>query len=172
MCIVKRGFWPIVILAIVAAVTTAKAFELANIPPRKPVPSTTLSVPAPDRQGGDTIADAVAIPVIPFTDTGTTWGYGDDYDEVCPYAGSTSPDVVYRYTPPFEMVVDIDLCGSSYDTKVYVYGADQSLVVCNDDYYAPGDPCGAYVSRLENVLLQAGVTYAIVVDGYGGASGD
>ena len=29
--------------------------------------------------------------------SGTTLGYTDDYDEVCPYEMSTSPDVVYTF---------------------------------------------------------------------------
>lgn len=39
-------------------------------------------VPDPARQGGDTIADATVILAIPYSDTGTTTGYVDDYDEV------------------------------------------------------------------------------------------
>ncbi len=65
----------------------------------------------------------------------------------------------------------IDLCGSSYDTKLYVYDADLNLVACNDDAYF-GSPCGVYVSALENVALQEGTTYFIVIDGYGSAHGE
>ncbi len=36
------------------------------------------------RQGGDTIVTAFTIPSLPFADTGTTTGYSDDYDEICP----------------------------------------------------------------------------------------
>ena len=32
--------------------------------------------------------------------TGTTVGFTNDYDEVCPYSGSTAPDVVYLMTVP------------------------------------------------------------------------
>ena len=60
--------------------------------------------PAPTRQGGETVADAVVIAALPYNDSGTTAGYVDDYDEVCPYTGSTSPDVVYSYTPTEEMI--------------------------------------------------------------------
>jgi hypothetical protein len=66
--------------------------------------------------------------------------------------------------------VTIDLCGSEYDTKVYVFDAAHTLIACNDDYYG-GPPCGEYVSRLVNVPLVAGVTYYIFVDGYGNSSG-
>ena len=123
------------------------------------------------RQGGDTIFDATIIPGLPYSDAGTTAGYNNDYDEVCPYSGSTSPDVVYEYTAPVNIDVNIDLCGSSYDTKLYVYDSGLNLVACNDDFYF-SDPCGVYVSKLEGVTLSAGVTYYIVIDGYGGDFGD
>ena len=47
-------------------------------------PSFPENVPAPERQGGDTIETAVSIPSLPFADTGTTTRYNDDNDEVCP----------------------------------------------------------------------------------------
>jgi hypothetical protein len=122
------------------------------------------------RVGGDTIAGATPIAALPFADTGGTCGYEDDYDEICPYAGSTSPDVVYLYQPLGDQELAIDLCVSSYDTKVYVYEDDaQHLVACNDDA-----DCGysGWQSRLEGVLVSAGHAYYIVVDGYGESCGD
>ena len=69
------------------------------------------------------------------------------------------------------MSITIDLCGSDYDTKVYVYNSVLNLIACNDDYYT--DPyCGIYVSRLDNVILSPGETYFIIVDGYGGDAGN
>ncbi len=136
----------------------------------KPEPSVRVNLPQA-RQGGDTIATAFAIPLIPFSDTGTTAGYSDDYDETCPYGGSDSPDVVYSFTPAQHLTVAIDLCGSAYDTKVYVYDANLTLIACNDDYYV-GDPCGSYVSLIDYVHLAGGQPYFIVVDGYGGDFGD
>jgi hypothetical protein len=107
--------------------------------------------------------------VVPGTWTGTTVGYTNNYDEVCPFSGSTAPDVVYSYLSPVDQTMKIDLCYSSYDTKLYVYDQDLNLVGCNDDYhYEP--PCTIYTSRLE-VLMQAGTTYYIVIDGYGASAG-
>ena len=97
-------------------------------------------------------------------------GRVDDYDEVCPYAGAVAPDVVYKYVATSTVSVDIDLCFSSYDTKLYVYDAGLNLVACNDDFYF-GAPCVTYSSKLENVAFNAGGTYYIIVDGYGNASG-
>ncbi|MEZ4388873.1 MAG: hypothetical protein R3D98_15115 [Candidatus Krumholzibacteriia bacterium] len=141
------------------------ALDLGSI--RAPKPSATYpqNVPAPQRNGGDTIADAVVVSV-PFADTGSTVGFNDDYDEACPYTLSTSPDVVYTLIPTADDAVTIDMFGSTYDTKIYVYDAGLTLVACNDDFYPD------YVSRLEDVPLMAGVQYYIVVDGYGGAAGD
>ena len=124
-----------------------------------------------DREGGETIIDAWPIPSIPFFDSGATCDNIHDYDVICPYSGSLSPDVVYSYIPPANVNVDIDLCGSGYDPKVYVYDEVLNLIDCNDDFYFD-DTCGVYVSKLEDVPLLGGTTYFIVIDGYGGDCGD
>ena len=127
------------------------------------------------REGGETIEDAQFVETLPFLDLGNTCSHLDDYDEACPYSGSTSPDVVYVYVPPEDHLLTIDLCGSQYDTKVFVYeGAytPGAPVACNDDYYRPDDPCGAWVSRIDALPVTAGVPYFIVVDGWGGDCGD
>ena len=133
--------------------------------PDKPPAASIPDVPGSTRQGGDTMVDATVITELPFTDTGTTTGFADDYDEACPFTGSTSPDVVYAYTPPMERVLTIDMYGSAYDTKIYVYDQDLDLVACNDDHYPD------YVSLLQNVRLDAGVTYFLVIDGWNGDHG-
>jgi hypothetical protein len=125
-----------------------------------------------DRQGGEDMASAAVIGVLPFSGAGTTIGYLNDYDEVCPYTGSTSPDVVYSVTPCMDGVLDITLCGASdYDTKLYVYDAAGMLVACNDDF------CPGYVSELmsangEGVAVTGGALYYIIVDGYSTAFGN
>jgi hypothetical protein len=151
-------------------VGVAAAHDLGSQAPVKAPMSYPENVPDPQRQGGDTIASALVVPWIPYDDFGTTVGYTNDYDAVCPYTGSTAPDVVYKVVAASEQFVTIDLCGSSYDTKLYVYDAALSLIACNDDFYS-GAPCGTYVSKLENVALDAGATYYIVIDGYSAASG-
>jgi hypothetical protein len=122
------------------------------------------------REDGETIESAFMIATLPFQDAGNTCGNDDDYDEVCPWE-STSPDVVYAYTVPFDMTLEIRLCDSSYDTKLFVY----------EDTYTPGDPiacnddwCGddGYKSELYALQVIQGATYYIVVDGYGGDCGD
>jgi hypothetical protein len=119
-----------------------------------------------DQTEGDTIEEPFIIPDLPIYDTGYTCGFTNDYDEVCPYAGSTAPDVVYRYEPYYDQYVDIDLCYSLYDTKVYVYDFEHGFGFDNP-YGCNDDACGTtgYQSRLETTLY-AGHTYYIVVDGY------
>ncbi|MBK9356365.1 MAG: fibronectin type III domain-containing protein [Bacteroidales bacterium] len=78
-------------------------------------------------------------------------------------------DVVYKYTPAANVTVDIDLCGSAYDTKLYVYEntyTPGAPFACSDDYYT-GAPCGQYVSKIIGASLIGGNTYYIVIDGYG-----
>ena len=119
--------------------------------------------------GGDDIGSAVNIPALPYNDGGNTCSYNNVYDEVCPYTGSLSPDVVYAYSPGADASIDISLCTSLYDTKLYVYeNAAGNLAGCNDD--ACGDD--GFKSELVGLPVTAGNTYYIVVDGYGSHCGD
>jgi len=137
----------------------------------KPAGDYTYTPPVGPRQGGDTIGSALPITTLPFTDNGTTVGYVNDYDEVCPYTGSLSPDVVFSYTPTAAASITASLCYSSYDTKIYIYqNAQGNLIACNDDFYFAA-PCYTYSSAVENVAVTVGNTYYIVVDGYGSSSG-
>ena len=102
------------------------------------------------------------------SDGGSTCAFLDDYDEICPYSGSTSGDVVYSYTPGANGTIDVSICNSAYDTKTYVYeNSSATLVACNDD------GCGSdgFKSELTSVPVTAGNTYYIVVDGYFGDCG-
>jgi hypothetical protein len=159
-------------LALAAAILTLLTMASPAQPPladhRAPKPLPAAAAP---RQGGDTLDDAAPIPSLPFTDVGATCGYADNHDAACPYLGSTSPDVVYVFTPPMDMAVTVDLCGSGYDTKVYILDQDGAEVACNDDYYA-GPPCGEYVSFIDHAELIGRLPYYIVVDGFGGDCGD
>jgi len=136
-------------------------------------------------QGGEDCASATAIASIPFAVVGTTAGYADNYDEVCPYGPHTSPDVVYSYVCTANMYVDISLCNdgptdTDYDTKLFVYedvcqvsGDGNPPYACNDDAcQSPGYAVGPYNSEILGLALTSGHTYYIVVDGYGGESGN
>jgi hypothetical protein len=123
------------------------------------------------KEGGEDIMTAWPIPGLPFADTGATCDNLDDYDEACPYTGSDAPDVVYSWSPSYDGACLIDLCGSSYDTKLYVYDSSLTLLACNDDYYSDPD-CGIYVSLIEFQEFCSGETYFIVIDGYSGDCGE
>jgi hypothetical protein len=119
--------------------------------------------------GGETIGTATPIGV-PGASSGNTCTRVNDYDEICPYSGSTSGDEVYVISGVNGQVT-IDLCNSAYDTKVYVYeNAAGNLVACNDD--ACNDPSGnPYRSIVTCVNMTAGNNYYVVVDGYFGDCG-
>ncbi len=143
---------------------------LDQAPPAKEVREWAPAAPAP-RTVGDTLEDPFLLPPIPCVVEGSTAGFNDDYDEACPYSGSVAPDVVYQAELADGMRLELDLCGSQYDTKVYVMNASEEVVGCNDDAYFD-EICGMYVSRLFTEALPAsGNPYAIVVDGYGDSSG-
>jgi len=134
--------------------TAAFAADTGNRAPAKPHREVQPNVPI-GRQAGDTIASALLISALPFSDVGTTSGFSNDYDATCPYGGGTAPDVVYVIAPDTTIYVDIDLCGSAYDTKLYIFDTDLNIVACNDDYYYDSE-CGILVSRLVQVAMMAG----------------
>jgi hypothetical protein len=45
-------------------------------------------------------------------DSRNSCAYADDYDEACPYRGSSAPDVVYRYAATVDLPLRISLCYS------------------------------------------------------------
>jgi len=120
--------------------------------------------------GGETIGDAILIATLPFTAAGESCTYVDNYDVPCSYTAN-APDVVFAYTPASNMFLDIDLCGSAYDTKVFVLDGAENVLACNEDFYGPTDPCGGYVSRLKGLPVTGGQTVYIVIDGYGASCG-
>jgi hypothetical protein len=128
-----------------------------------------------DVGGGETCAAATVISSLPYLDSGSTAFAANDYDEVCPYSGGTSPDVVYSYTPPSNRSVKISLCDpgttTDYDTKLYVYqnACPGTVIGCSDDTCS--SPITSFVSEL-TAALTAGNTYYIVVDGFGTAAGN
>ncbi|MBP6875415.1 MAG: hypothetical protein KBD56_05040 [Candidatus Eisenbacteria bacterium] len=109
------------------------------------------------REGGETYADALVIPGLPYSDTGATCDNRDDITPSCGY--SVAMDVVYAYTPAEDVSVDVDLCGSGFDTIMEIQDGVGVPYVCNDDY------CSTQ-SGFEALSLLAGHTYYIIVDAY------
>jgi len=100
-----------------------------------------------------------------FTTTGATAG-GDNPG--C--GGTTNPvDIWYIYTPTMSGTATIDLCGSSYDTRLAVWdGCGGTVLACNDDN---GPACTGQASSLA-IPVTAGTQYWIQVGGYNALTGD
>jgi len=165
-----RNIYLIALIVALAASALALPNELGTSDMRvkasKPIHVGIPTPPVEVRQGGDTVMNATPLTLPVYDLAGSTAGYSDDYDEICPYSGSTAPDVVYTFTPSSDVAVDIDMLGSQYDTKIYVYDAELGLIGCNDDFHPD------YTSKLENLSLMGDRQYYLVIDGYGEHSGD
>jgi hypothetical protein len=153
----------ITIMLVVGVVSVAAAYDLGNQAPVKVPGSYPENIPNPALQGGDTIANATVISALPYSDSGTTAGYVDNYQATCFYAGG-APDVVYRYTPAADVLASISLQGSAYDTGLFVLNSALVQIACNDDSFG--------LQSFIEVSLTGGQTYYIIVDGYDAAFGD
>jgi hypothetical protein len=157
-------YWLLIAIAL-AVGNPVTAQDTGNAMPAKPATTCPPNVPDPARQAGDTLETATVIPSLPFTDAGTTTGFHDDYAGSCIFDNG-APDVVYQLLVPAGVAaLDISLCGSPYDTGLYVLDAGLVEIACNDD------ACGLQ-SRLEAVAVSSGDLYYVVVDGYSNLHGN
>jgi hypothetical protein len=83
--------------------------------------------------------------------------------------GQVSGDLWYTYTATQTGTLSVDTCGSGFDTKIAVYDGlpcdgRPVFIACNDD------ACGLQ-SRIDDLPMRAGKTYAIRVGGYQTARG-
>ena len=132
-----------------------------------------------DGTEGDNMDNPFVVTALPFSVEGTTVGFEDDYDEVCPYSNSASADVVYMMTSS-GATYDFSLCtNTAYDSKIYILDIDGNTVTtdattygiaCNDDACSTPSFTSPYVSELPGINLDAGLYY-VVVDGYGSNDG-
>ncbi|MDH3889550.1 MAG: dockerin type I repeat-containing protein [candidate division Zixibacteria bacterium] len=150
------------------SIVSGKAAPLTNkLPAPRPAQETSDKGA---RQGGEDIGSAVFLPTIPTVTVGTTCGYTNDYDEVCPYTGSTAPDVVYVIDPPLDTFITLSTCfPGGFDTKLYVY---ENTYTPGAPYACNDDACPDYTSIISCMPVLANATYYIVVDGYGADCGD
>ncbi|MBC8395360.1 MAG: immune inhibitor A, partial [Candidatus Marinimicrobia bacterium] len=134
------------------------------------------SEPVLGASGGIGCGDFV-INGLPFTDQNTNVGMGDDWDVTF----SDGEDVAYTLNLSVATTIDVTLCDASttYDTKLEIFtfdGTDCSLTYTdalttgdyNDDFTCS---FSNLQSSLMNVTLAAG-QYYIVVDGFGGQTGN
>ncbi len=114
-----------------------------------------------------------AFPMTPYeTYVGTTVGATNDGTATCG-SSESSPDVWYLYIPTRDGLLDIDLCGSGFDTVLSIIegcgGQEIANSMCNDDSEACGT--GSTASSLVDVPVQAGRRYLIRIAGRNGATG-
>ncbi len=96
---------------------------------------------------------------LPYSDTGTT---AECFSQTY---GNAAPDAFYRViTSNCADSLNVSLCGSGYDTYLYVLNTSGGLVAFNDD------DCGLQ-SNVENIAVSGGDTLFVVVDGYSANSG-
>jgi hypothetical protein len=117
-------------------------------------------------EGSEVPDEDTAIESLPFVDTGDTSDNDDNFDAVCPYPGSIAPDVFYAIRPTTDIMIDITLCGSDYDTKLYVLDAVFTVIACNDDFCEDPEGVPTFRSELQCVELTAGDLFYIAVDGF------
>ncbi|MCP3906184.1 MAG: hypothetical protein GY715_21375, partial [Planctomycetes bacterium] len=82
---------------------------------------------------------------------------------------STAPDEWYRIQiggATGTIAIDVDGCGTLYDSKFFIRDSGASIVRCNDD----GCGSGGGPSRLQNVVLAPG-DYDLAIDGFLSESG-
>lgn len=105
----------------------------------------------------------IAIGAVPFVATGNTCA-SCNIHQAC--GGGNGPDVVYSYTTVAPGEIDISLCGSTYNTSLYVTAGNPFNVI------ACGTPCDVVGpgARLDGLPVAANEVYYIVVDGSGVAN--
>lgn len=119
-----------------------------------------------DSEGGAASFTCDAPEVIPGPGSyaGSTAGLGSALTASCVFSTGGAPEAVYTLRPSADARVTLTTCGSSFDTVLSVSTiCGGPALACNDD------SCGAGSSVTFDA--QAGVTYYVVVDGYGGSAG-
>lgn len=111
---------------------------------------------------GDSAEVALPITSIPFTDNGSTATcFTNNHD-----AGGSAADVWYLLVSDLcAESIDVSVCGSDFDTKLYLYDADMNLINSNDE------SCGSQ-SELLAQTITGGDSIYIVVDGYSSNEGN
>ena len=129
-------------------------------------PFTTLSPPPADDECVDAIVVNSGYTVTGFTTVGAT---GTDITS-CTLNDVAS--VWFEYTPTCNDTVQINTCGSTYDTNISIFDACSggTELACNDD--AAAGACSGTLQSYVRFGVSAGVTYYIRVAGFNGSVGD
>tara|TARA_B100001250_G_scaffold265186_1_gene228664 strand:+ start:109 stop:3882 length:3774 start_codon:yes stop_codon:yes gene_type:complete len=112
-----------------------------------------------------------AVDELPFSDIGTNVGTGNNW----PVSGSEGDDVAYTLNVSTATTFDITTCSGNtdFDTKLEIFtnNEDCNNPVTTGNYNDDDFECENFQSSLLGVTLQPG-QYYVVVDGYGGATGN
>ena len=121
---------------------------------------------------GDTCGDPFVVGSLPFSATGDTDGFSSDYGYsagACPGEtggwGAASSDHAYAFTPAEDGELTITLSG--FDSNLYV------VTDCGDvdgTCVAGDEEIGSAATETVTVELTGGVTYYVIVDGWGNFS--
>jgi hypothetical protein len=115
---------------------------------------------------GEDCAHPKDIISLAYTDTCSTCSFGNSSVGItCDGVTSPGADVVYRYAATVDQRAAFSLCGSSFNTLLYIFDGpcvSGNLIACNNN----SDVCGPGSNRsyIACMLLHAGHTYYIVVD--------
>jgi YVTN family beta-propeller protein len=122
-------------------------------------------------QQGESCEDAIPLATLSDCVENDTSCFYDHHNEACPFGVTGASDLVYSYTPSVTLHGSMEMCTSSFDTKLYIYEDSCGPYSGGTALYCNDDACGqnGWRSSLQNVTLAAGHTYYIVVDGYGPA---
>jgi len=110
---------------------------------------------------GDTEEDAIVVPSVPYTTTGSTsYCY---YNQNLVY---NSPDIYYLLLPTAQMSqIHVSLCSSSFDTFLSIVDPQGNVLAYNDD-----GSCGSASECTVNAA-QSDSMY-VIIEGWGSNSGD
>lgn len=117
---------------------------------------------------GDTPQTAIVVDSLPYSYEGNILDFTDQYTPPSECIESSSAaDVFFTFTPSYDVTVDINTCGSKYDTAVVVMEYSNGVlqdddVQCNDDAHR----LGCDIASAVTIELKADTTYIIVIDGY------
>jgi len=135
--------------------------------------SAPVTIPGPTT---DACSSPTVIPAAGGVFTGSTSG-SSSLSGSCGNT-NTAPEKVFRWTPSVSGTATIQTCsasGTNFDTVLYMRSGNcqtGSQVACNDDTSGCATSGSANQGSRITPTVTAGQTYFIIVDGYGGASGN
>jgi hypothetical protein len=141
-----------------------------------------IKSPQPNQPSGgspanDNCANAIAVSSCAFTDSKNTAGAGDEASEPVSTCTDQFNSVWYTYTTGANAAqVNVDTCGSNFDTAVMVYKvngaacefANFAPIACNDDFGG----CGDGFQSSTSFLADPNSTYKIQIGGFDGETGN